>query len=254
MTTPKHILVLAGTGEARALCGLLAACSGYRVTASLAGVTGNPQPYPVAVRTGGFGGSEGLADWLKAEDVALVVDATHPFATSISANAARAAGEEGCPIVRLVRLPWRPGSDDNWTSVADLEGAVAALPRGARAFFATGSATARQVMELAQVAGIWAAIRTIEPVDFAVPLKSGAILQEHPPADVDTETDTFLRHGITHLVTRNSGGASGLAKLQAARFLGLPVVMIERPPLAAGIDTVETPEEAVFWIRHRLGG
>ncbi len=234
------ILLLAGTAEARALAGRLAA-RGVDAVASLAGATRAPADYGVAVRSGGFGGAEGLAAWLRAERVRALVDATHPFAARMPWNAVAACAAAGVPRLRLLRPAWpvRPG----WRVVGSLDEAAAALPAGARVLLTTGR-------EVAPFAGrtdcrFW--LRSIEPV--AVPAHVTPLLAR-PPFRVDEEAAMIRRLRATHLVSKNAGG--GAAKLDAAAALGIEVVMVARPapppgPLAA------TVERALDWVVATAG-
>src|SRR2546423_4693921 len=132
---PAHVLILGGTAEARELAAALAARPGVRVTTSLAGRVTRPGALAGDVRIGGFGGSEGLADWLREQRVDALVDATHPFAEGITANAARAVAATGVPAVVLCRPGWRPAPEDRWHPVASLAAAADLLPRfGPRVF------------------------------------------------------------------------------------------------------------------------
>lgn len=246
-----HVLVLGGTGEARDLATRLAAYGCVRVTYSLAGRTSTPVVPDCSVRTGGFGGADGLAEWLLAERVRVLVDATHPFAARISANAAAAARWAGIPLLTVRRPPWAPVAGDRWTPVPDLAAAAATLgPTPARVFLAIG----RQ-----EVAAFRAApqhrylIRAIEPPDAATLPPRAEVLLARGPFTEAGERDLLAGHRIEIVVTKNSGGADTVAKLAAARALGLPVIMVDRPPGPPAAPTVEAALAEIEAHRAALG-
>lgn len=244
------LLLLAGTGEATALAGRLAGSGAVDVVASLAGRTRRPAPLPCPVRTGGFGGAEGLAAELRAGGYALLIDATHPFAGRMPRHAARAAAAAGIPRLRLVRPPWRPGPGDDWVAVADVAAAAAALGKlGARRVLLT---VGRQ--ELAAFAGVTAAlvIRSIDPPNRAV-VPRAAVVLARPPFSVAGEMALLREHAVDTLVTRNSGGAATAPKLAAARATGVRVVMIERPAPPPG-PTAATVDAALAWVAGYVPG
>ncbi|KUN02791.1 cobalt-precorrin-6X reductase [Streptomyces yokosukanensis] len=243
---PAHVLILGGTTEARRLAADLAARPGVRVTTSLAGRVARPGAVAGEVRIGGFGGAEGLADWLRAHRVDALVDATHPFAAAVTANAARAAAATGVPAVVLRRPGWRPGPGDRWYDVPSLTGAAEVLPGlGRRVFLSTGR------LGLAAFAGLTDlrfVVRSVEPPEPPVPPDTVVILARGP-FTVGEETELLRAHGIEVLVTKDSGGEATAAKLTAARELGLPVVVVRRPPLPPGVTAV--PD--VAGVLERLG-
>lgn len=228
MSMPFRVLLLAGTGEARQLAEKLAAVRNLDVIASLAGATREPKPYPVETRTGGFGGADGLARYIGDQHIDMILNATHPFAEVMSANAARAAGATGTPLLRLLREPWQPAEGDRWLDVTGMAEAVAVLPGDARVLFATGRGSVEQIAAAGPRDDIWGAIRIIDPLNQCFPLKRGEYILAQPPFTIEQELEVMQRLKITHLVTRNAGGKSGLAKLQAARALNLAVVVIRR--------------------------
>ncbi|MGP4089619.1 cobalt-precorrin-6A reductase [Streptomyces sp. KR55] len=231
----RHVLVLGGTTEARELAAELAARPGVRVTTSLAGRVTRPGAVAGEVRVGGFGGAQGLADWLRAHDVAAVVDATHPFAETITANTARAAALTGVPAVVLRRPGWRPGPGDDWHPAAALRDAADLLPRlGHRVFLTTGRLGLAAFAHLTQLHFV---VRTVEPPEPPMPPDMELVLARGPftPAG---ESALLREHRIDVLVTKDSGGAATAAKLTAARELGLPVVVVQRPPLPDGVTVV----------------
>ncbi|MEU8979605.1 cobalt-precorrin-6A reductase [Streptomyces sp. NPDC048309] len=231
----SHVLVLGGTTEARELAAELAARPGVRVTSSLAGRVSRPGALEGDVRIGGFGGAEGLAEWLREHGVAAVVDATHPFASGITANAARAAAVTGVPAVVLRRPGWRPGPGDRWHSAASLTEAAVLLPAlGRRVFLTTGRLGLAAFADLAELHFL---VRSVEAPEPPLPPDTD-ILLTRGPFTVDGERALLRAHGIDVLVTKDSGGDATAAKLTAARDLGLPVVVVRRPPLPVGVTAV----------------
>ncbi|GGZ64274.1 cobalt-precorrin-6A reductase [Streptomyces bluensis] len=230
-----HVLVLGGTTEARELAASLATRPGVRVTTSLAGRVSRPGAQAGDVRIGGFGGAEGLAAWLREHKADAVVDATHPFAAAITANAARAAAATGVPAVVLRRPGWRPGPGDRWHPADSLTEAAALLPSlGRRVLLTTGR------LGLAAFAGLNEAhflVRSVEAPEPPLPAHSEVLLARGP-FTVDGERALLREHRIDVLVTKDSGGEATAAKLVAARGLGLPVVVVRRPPLPPGVSAV----------------
>ncbi|KUN80607.1 cobalt-precorrin-6X reductase [Streptomyces bungoensis] len=230
-----HVLILGGTTEARRLAAELAGRPGLRVTTSLAGRVTRPAALDGAVRTGGFGGADGLADWLRAHHVDALVDATHPFAGTITANAARAAAATGVPATVLRRPGWRPVPGDRWHDAGSLDGAAAALPGlGRRVFLTTGRLG---LAAFAHLADLHFLVRSVEPPEPPLPPDTDVLLARGP-FTVAGETDLLRAHRIDVLVTKDSGGAATAAKLTAARELGLPVVVVRRPALPDGVTAV----------------
>ncbi|MFF7855064.1 cobalt-precorrin-6A reductase [Streptomyces sp. NPDC007904] len=240
-----HILVLGGTTEARELAAELTARPRTRVTTSLAGRVTRPGAVHGELRVGGFGGAEGLADWLREQRVDAVVDATHPFAGTITANAARAAAATGLPLVVLRRPGWRPGPGDHWHPVPSLEAAAGLLPRlGQRVLLTTGR------LGLAAFAGLTElrfVVRSVEPPEPPMPPHIRVLLARGP-FTVAGETALLRDHRVDVLVTKDSGGAATSAKLVAARDLGLPVVVVRRPPLPDGVTAVPDAAAALHWL------
>ena len=232
------ILLLAGTAEARELAGQ---CSDrrLRLVASLAGATGKPLTYPCETRSGGFGGVAGLRDYIIRERIAAVIDATHPFATGMSANAAEACGKEGIPLLSLVRPEWSPVGD--WHGFGTLEEAIAALSSGARVLATTGR---KHVGPYRERADLTVFLRSVDPADglpsHIVPISARG------PFTVRAETALMQDHRITHLLTRNAGGESR-ARLEAAATLGLPIHVIERPPHPAA-TIARSVADALRWL------
>ena len=235
----ETVLILGGTAEASALARRIAGeRPGDRLIVSLAGRTKVPMPTAGESRIGGFGGAMGLAEYVCAENVTRLVDATHPFAVGMSRNAARAADLTGVPRIALVRPTWEPVAGDRWISADCLAAARDALPDGARPFLALGR---QHLAPFAMRTDLAPVLRMVDaPEDLPFPAD---VIVGKPDSDWQTEAALLARLGVTHLVCRNSGGAASYAKVEAARRLGLPVVMIQRaaapaPPVVASLAEV----------------
>jgi precorrin-6A/cobalt-precorrin-6A reductase len=226
---PRRVLVLGGTAEARELADVLAAEPDVVVTTSLAGRTRDPRLPAGTVRTGGFGGVEGLVGALS--DVDLLVDATHPFAARMTAHAAAAAARTGTPLVVLRRPGWTAGPGDHWRRVPTTGAAAAAVVGSRRVFLAIGRQGVGEFLEV----DAWFLVRAIEAPD-ALPPRAELVLARGPFA-LDDERALLRRHRIDVVVAKDSGGVTE-AKLVAARELGVPVVLIDRPSVPDGVRVV----------------
>lgn len=242
----RHVLILGGTSEGRRLAELWDGARGLRVTSSLAGRVAAPRLPPGEVRVGGFGGAEGLAAWLREHRVDVLIDATHPFAETISFHAARAAASAHVPLLALRRPGWVPGEGDDWHPVGSLAEAAAALRGlGGRVFLTTGR------MGLAAFAGLeepWFLVRSVDPPEGPCPPRTEVLLARGP-FTLDGERELIARHRLDVLVTKDSGGGATAPKLTAAREAGLPVVLVRRPPVPPGVPVAATPGEAAAWTR-----
>jgi precorrin-6A/cobalt-precorrin-6A reductase len=251
MTAPgtrPGVLILGGTSEARELAGRLAGRPGLRVISSLAGRVRDPALPAGEVRIGGFGGAGGLAAWLTEQRIGAVIDATHPFAEGISANATAACGSTGVPLLRVVRPPWQPGTGDNWHEARSLQEAARLLPGlGNRVFLTTGR---QGLAAFTALDDIWFLIRCVDPPDGPMPARCEVILARGP-YDASAERVLLQQHRIDVLVTKNSGGELTAGKLAAARELGVPVVMIRRPELADA-PGCSSAADAENWLLRRL--
>ena len=244
-----RVLILGGTAEARALAATLAGVPGVRTVSSLAGRVSVPVLPEGEVRIGGFGGAAGLRNWLAAERIAAVVDATHPFAAAISRSAAEAAAAAGVPILALRRPGWREHPGDDWRRHPSLAAAAAALDHTTERVFLTVGRT-----ELAPFAGLdrhWFLIRSIEAPQPPLPVRHELLLARGP-FSVPDELELMRRHRIQALVTKDSGGPLTEAKLVAARQLRLPVLLVERPPVP-DVPAVATVEQARDWVAALVG-
>jgi precorrin-6A/cobalt-precorrin-6A reductase len=240
----RRILILGGTTEARELAGALA---GFDVTLSLAGRTVAPARQPVPVRVGGFGGVAGLVAHLQAERVGLLVDATHPYAVTISAHAAEAAGIAGVLLLALRRPGWRRVEGDDWVEVADVAAAVMALgeaPR--RVFLALGR---QEVAGFARAPQHDYLIRSVDPIKPRLGVPRAQYLLGRGPFDAAGERAMLEGHRIERIVCKNSGGAATYGKIAAARELGIRVVMLARPVLPE-VPSVGSVAEACAWVGH----
>lgn len=245
----KRVLLLGGTGEARALATALERSTDIQVVSSLAGRVRDPLLPIGDVRVGGFGGAEGLAKWLGDHSVDGIVDATHPFAAQITRNALEAAARVEVPIVVLRRPGWSRMGRQDWSTVRDVDAAAALLPElGTRAFLTIGR---QSVHSFAAVRTMWFLVRAIDPPEGPMPPHSQLILARGP-FSVAEEAALMRRHRIDVLVTKDSGGAGTAAKLDAAAELGIPVLVVRRPPLPSGASTVADVEEAILWIESEI--
>ncbi|TCN38443.1 precorrin-6A/cobalt-precorrin-6A reductase [Kribbella orskensis] len=240
------VLLLGGTAEARQVAALLVVEPGVEVVSSLAGRTLEARLPEGAVRQGGFGGVPGLVDWLRAECVDAVVDATHPFAATMTAHAVAATASLGLPLLVLRRPGWREQSGDRWVWVDSAAEAAAVLRSlGARAFLTIG----RQGLGEFADAGVWMLARCVDP---PTPRPTWCeLLLDRGPYELAGELDLLRRHRIDVLVTKDSGGDMTAAKLEAAREVGIPVTVIRRPPVPEGVCMVASADQVVGWLRDR---
>ncbi|WP_282203480.1 cobalt-precorrin-6A reductase [Kitasatospora fiedleri] len=242
-----HVLILGGTSEARRLADVLAADPALRVTSSLAGRVARPRLPVGEVRIGGFGGPSGLAAWLRAHAVDALLDATHPFAERISRNASLAAAETGTPLLALRRPGWAPQDGDRWRPVPSLAAAAQALPAlGTRVFLTTGR---QGIAAFAHLDGLTFLARSVEPPEPPMPAATDVLL-ERGPFTLDGERALLRAHRIEVLVTKDSGSAATAPKLTAARELGLPVVVVQRPAAPEGVRTAPDVAGAADWVRQ----
>lgn len=222
----ETILILGGTREAADLAReLVAAKPEARVITSLAGRTKEPAPLAGEVRTGGFGGIKGLARYIEDNAVTRLIDATHPFARQISANAIEAAKIADVPLDIRTRKPWEKQHGDRWTEVDTLEQARDAIPPRARVLLALGS---QYIGLFASRDDVHFVVRMIDKPERPLALPDHALVLGRPGDTAAAETMLLIAHSISHIVCRNSGGRAAYAKIEAARELGLPVIMIGR--------------------------
>jgi precorrin-6A/cobalt-precorrin-6A reductase len=243
--TARTVLLLAGTTEAAELAERLAGRAETELVVSLAGHTRSPAALPGRLRTGGFGGVDGLVAELRRSGYDRLVDATHPFADRMPGQAAAAAAIAGVARVRLLRPPWQPVPGDDWHEVADLAGAAGRLAElSARRVFLTTGRLGLSAFE--GLTGTAFVARSIEaPTEELLPDLTTILARG--PFTVEAERALLVEHRIDTMVTKNSGGDATAAKLTAARQLGIPVVMVQRPPAPAG-PVVTTADAALRWI------
>ncbi|MGJ8569786.1 MAG: cobalt-precorrin-6A reductase [Hoeflea sp.] len=222
----ETILILGGTRDAADLAKeLVAAKPKARIITSLAGRTREPTPLAGEVRTGGFGGVQGLARYLTDTGVTCLIDATHPFARQISANAIEAAKITGVLLDIRTRKPWKKQPGDNWIEVETLEQARDAIPPRARALLALGS---QHIGLFATRDDVHFVVRMIDPPEQPLDLPDHALVFGRPGDTAAVETMLLIAHTITHIICRNSGGMAAYAKIEAARQLRLPVIIVSR--------------------------
>jgi len=224
----RNLLILGGTTEATALCNRLAAL-GVRGILSLAGRVARPKRQSLPMRVGGFGGVAGLRDYLHATGITHVIDATHPFASQMSHNAAAACAAAGVPMVALSRPPWRAQDGDRWQHVPDIEGAARALEGPARrVMLAVGR---MHLADFAPNQQHFYLLRLVDPPDIALPFPHAEVIVDRGPFTADSDAALMRAHKIDLVVSKNAGGTGAVAKIDAARALGLPVLMIDRPAM-----------------------
>ena len=246
MTRPK-VLVLAGTTEARRLADAMAE-AGVAGIVSFAGRVERPAPHALPSRTGGFGGPDGLAAHIRAEGITHVVDATHPFAAQMSCNAVAAARAAGIPLIALTRPAWEPGPGDDWTRVPDVAAAAAWLDRPRmRVMLAVGRMHLPEFAANPQHAYL---LRLVDPAPVPFP-DAEAVIERGPFTEADDRA-LMERHSIQLVVSKNAGGTGARAKLDAARALGLPILMIDRPALPER-EEARGPREVLDWIHENRG-
>ncbi|MCK9904228.1 cobalt-precorrin-6A reductase [Frankia sp. Cpl3] len=251
----RRVLVLGGTADGRLLAERLAELPDVRVTYSLAGrVTAPALPQAAGaarIRAGGFGGVDGLVDYLRSARITAVIDGTHPFAAVMTGTAVAGCRAAGVPLLVMRRPGWTESAGDRWHRVPSLDAAARALDGlGERVFLTTGRSSA------AVFAGLdrhWFLLRSVEAPGPVLPARS-EILLERGPFTVEGETALMRRYQVDVVVTKDSGGTLTAAKLSAARALGLPVVMVDRPPLPAGAATVPDSGAALRWLDAQCDG
>jgi len=247
-----RILILGGTHEAHQLADALSEMAGIEIISSLAGRTRAPRLPKGAVRTGGFGGAEGLARYLREERITHLINATHPFADEISANAVAAAATAGIPLMRLLRPAWDAHPDDRWVAVQHADEAADLCRReGGRIFLTLGSG------EIEAFAGVHNAHFVVRMVDAPerLPLRDYRTISARGPFSLQDELRLLTEHHIGLMVAKNSGGAATYAKIEAARRMRLPVIMIERPAIALDPQSpaVSQVTEIITWVEQQRG-
>ncbi len=221
--------------------------AGLRGVYSFAGRVARPKPVALPRREGGFGGVDGLVSYIRAHGVTHVIDATHPFAAQMSRNAVAACQQTNTPLVALNRPAWNPVTGDRWQVVPDVAGAVTALDRPAcRVMLAIG----RMHLEaFAPNPQHFYLLRLVDPPSGALPFPDHHALISRGPFSVDGDKALLQDHRIDVIVSKNSGGSAASAKIHAARDLGVPVIMIDRPQMPARHE-VGRVAEVMAWIAH----
>ena len=245
-----RVLILGGTYEAFQLAEQLAAMGGVDFISSLAGRTREPRMPKGQVRTGGFGGAEGLADYLRAERITHLVNAAHPFAAQISTNAVAAAGAAGIPLLRLLRPGWTVRQDDRWVAARHVvEAAELCRRAGGRIFLTLGSG---EIYAFTEIHNAHFLVRTVDAPE-RLPLRDYRVIAARGPFSLQDELRLLAEHHIGLIVAKNSGGDATYAKIEAARRMGLPVIMIERPSIALDprSPAVASVEDVVAWVSQQ---
>jgi precorrin-6A/cobalt-precorrin-6A reductase len=246
----KRVLILGGTAEARELAAAITTRLAGRAEAvtSWAGRTGRTPDVAGEVRVGGFGGTQGLADYIAQERIAAVIDATHPFAELISAHAYDACVIAEVPRLGLVRKPWRLSPGGRWIEVESMAEAAAALARFSRRAFLT---TGRQTLDaFSGIDKVWFLVRLIDPPAEPLAFANHEVTAGRPPFSYDHEIELMRRRRIDTLVTKASGGTLP-AKIAAAQELKLPIIMVVPPPPPPGARA-ESVDQALEWIERQL--
>jgi precorrin-6A/cobalt-precorrin-6A reductase len=239
-------LILGGIADASLLAAEIAR-AGIDALYSYGGRTRAPADQPLPTRIGGFGGVSGLADYLRREGITHVIDATHPFAAEMSRNAVEACADTGTPLIALERAPWTRVPGDSWIEVDDVAAAVAALPEApARVFLAIGR---QHIAPFAARPQHAYTLRFVDLPEAPLPFTADVIVSRGP-FTLDGELEMMGARGINWIVARNSGGDGARAKIDAARRLGLPVIMISRPQLPERLR-VESVADVMQWLGHR---
>jgi len=244
-----RVLVLCGTGDAIELVAKLSKIPHIETIASLAGRTSQPASLIGKVRTGGFGGVDGLATYLQTQQIDYLIDATHPFAIQMSDHAAAATKAVGIPSVMLVRPAWKKVTGDRWIEVESVEAAVQAIPVTAKRIFLT---VGRQQLEpFTTLKEPWYLIRSIESSDVVIP--NSKIVLDRGPFNLEQERQLLSEYRIDLIVSKNSGGAATYAKVVAARELDIPIVMVQRPVMP-NVEQVESVDRSIGWLQDQLKG
>jgi precorrin-6A/cobalt-precorrin-6A reductase len=246
----RRILILGGTTEAAEVAQRLNGIDSFEVITSMAGVTRAPRLPAGKIRSGGFGGADGLTTYLRDQHIAAMIDATHPFAAQISRHAAEAAATVGVPVLHLLRPVWRPQPGVIWHEVASPQEAASWLNASkladeASVFLTIGRT---ELMAFANARRLRYIARSIEDPGLDIINVVDRMIMARGPFTRENEQRFLLENDVVCLVAKNSGGDASYPKIQAARELGLPVVMIQRPPPPSG-DSVHCVEDVVTWVQ-----
>jgi precorrin-6A/cobalt-precorrin-6A reductase len=240
-----RVLLLGGSSEASALARFVATDPRFDTVMSLAGRTTTPLAQPVRIRSGGFGGVEGLVRYLQDERINVVVDATHPFASQMSRNAIEAAGRSSVPLLAIERPPWQKQPDDIWIEVAGIADAVKALgSEPCTVFCGIGSLALSDLRAAPQHRYV---IRLIDKPAQPLHLPNAIMIEARGPFCAEDDVGLFREHGIEAVLAKNSGADATVSKIEAARTLSLPVIMVSRPFIPVR-TTVATADAALLWL------
>ncbi|MCC5666173.1 cobalt-precorrin-6A reductase [Nostoc sp. CHAB 5784] len=243
-----RVLILGGTGDAAELAARVSTIQGLETITSLAGRTREPSVPLGDLRVGGFGGVAGLASYLRVMQIDLLIDATHPFATQISFNAAAAATEVGVPRLMLIRPPWEKVSGDRWIEVDSVEAAASVANQAQRVFLTVGR---QELAAFAHLEKIWFLMRMIDPPSDDALVPAGMILCDRGPFTLNNEKQILIHNKIDTIVSKNSGGDATKSKIIAARELGVKVVMVNRPAIPPGKQVADV-DGALAWLFDKL--
>jgi precorrin-6A/cobalt-precorrin-6A reductase len=241
----RPILILGGTTEARLLAERLAARDDINVTVSLAGRTRKPLDMPATVRIGGFGGADGLAEYLRAGTIGALVDATHPFAAAMSFNAAEASRLASVPLLALARPAWKRQQGDIWREAESVAQAVALLGAASRRVLVALGRNEVHALEAAPQHAYW--VRSVDPIEPPLRLDDARYILARGPFSEADELALLEQNRIEAVLAKNSGGDATYGKMAAARLLGIEVILIKRPPRPE-VPTVGSVEAALAWL------
>jgi precorrin-6A/cobalt-precorrin-6A reductase len=246
----KKVLILGGTGDAVKLAAKLVDIPTLEVISSLAGRTKKPVALVGQFRIGGFGGAEGLANYLRENAIDYLIDATHPCAGQITVNGAIAAQLANIPHLMLVRPQWERQSGDHWIEVETVATAAKAIPGSVkRVFITSGRQQLEPFLQRSQTyPDTWYLMRSIDPPDIELP--NSKVLLDRGPFSLEQERELLREYQIEAIVSKNSGGDATYAKIIAARELGIPIVMVQRPEMPEG-EKVTSIEEAIAWLNYQ---
>ncbi|UBF30299.1 cobalt-precorrin-6A reductase (plasmid) [Kovacikia minuta CCNUW1] len=245
-----RVLILGGTGDAAELAAKVSFIRGVdHVITSLAGRTRHPSVPEGRVRVGGFGGSTGLAAYLREHQIDILIDATHPFAAQISWHAAEAAKSVAIPHLMLVRPAWNWVTGDHWIEVENTSDAAQAIPATAKRVFLTIGR--QELAPFAPLVDRWFLMRMIDPPAPDAIVPQGEVLCDRGPFTLDNERQLLIHYRIDAIVSKNSGGDATYAKIIAARELGIPIIMVQRPAIPPS-EQVATAEQALAWLTQVL--
>jgi precorrin-6A/cobalt-precorrin-6A reductase len=248
MERKKRLLILGGSTDAAELAARAATIANLEVITSLAGRTRAPIIRSTNTRIGGFGGISGLIEYIQQEQIDLIIDATHPFAEQISANALAAATTVGIPMVKLLRPAWDKIEGDRWIEVENNETAAKILPDLAQRVFLTIGR--QELSTYAGIPNIWFLMRAIDPPDENTPIPAGKLLTQRGPFSLEEERALLEEYRIEAIVSKNSGGSATYAKIVAARAMGIPIVMVQRPFVPRDSFVVNV-ELALGWLMDK---